>query len=147
MPVIQTELDDLLEQWNDHYVSQSRQASCPPGRPNIIYQLSSETGATCICLVLSLYICVIDLILISFLQIERLFCIVVKKQAPFLGGMDCLTNTTEEDEAWLRTFHLSISRSGSDAFDSFAYQKFLSNNWTDATEWRKALYQYVHLIE
>lgn len=40
------ELDDLLEQWNDHYVSQSRQASCPAGKqPNIIHQRSSETGS------------------------------------------------------------------------------------------------------
>ncbi|KAK3101959.1 hypothetical protein FSP39_007634 [Pinctada imbricata] len=44
MPVIQKDLDDLLEQWNDHYVSQSRQSVCPAGRPNIIHQLSSEKG-------------------------------------------------------------------------------------------------------
>lgn len=64
-----------------------------------------------------------------------------------LGGMDCLTKTTEEDEAWLKTFQRSISRSGLGAYDLYAHQKFLSNNWTNAKEWKEALYQYCQLKE
>lgn len=128
MPVIQKELDDLLEQWNDHYVSQSRQASCPAGRPNIIHQLSSETGS-------KHYIH-------FFMPLKPLFDCVIN-----LGGVDCLTKTTEEDEAWLETFQRSISRSGLGAYDLYAHQQFLSTNWTNAKEWKEALYQYSQLKE
>jgi hypothetical protein len=63
----------------------------------------------------------------------------------FSGAVDCLTSKTQDDEAWLSTFEFQISRSGSDAYDSFAYQKCLSKNWTDANEWQEALYQFVNL--
>lgn len=133
MPVIQKEHDDLLEQWNDHYVYQSRQASCPARRPNIIHQLSSKTGS-------KHYIhFVLNFI---FLPLKPLHdCVII------LGGMDCLTKTTEEDVAWLKTFQRSISRSGLGAYDFYAHQTFLSNNLRDAKEWKKALYQCSRLKE
>lgn len=60
-----------------------------------------------------------------FMPLKLLFGCVIN-----LGGVDCLTKTTEEDEAWLETFQRSISRSGLGAYDLYAHQQFLSNNWT-----------------
>lgn len=77
-----------------------------------------------------------------FMPLKPLFDCVIN-----LGGVDCLTKTTEEDEAWLETFQRSISRSGLGAYDLYAHQQFLSNNWTDAKEWKEALYQYSQLKE
>lgn len=77
-----------------------------------------------------------------FMPLKLLFDCVIN-----LGGVDCLTKTTEEDEAWLETFQRSISRSGLGAYDLYAHQQFLSNNWTDAKEWKEALYQYSQLKE
>ncbi|XP_069114180.1 uncharacterized protein [Argopecten irradians] len=46
MPLLQRELDDLVVQWNSHYIAQSRQATCPGGRPDILFQLPNLQGAT-----------------------------------------------------------------------------------------------------
>lgn len=137
MPVIQKKLDDLLEQWNDHYVSQSRQAPCPAGRPNIIHQLSSETGFKHY-----IHFNVFIRFKLCFMPLKPLFDCVIN-----LGGVDCLTKTTEEDEAWLETFQRSISRSGLGAYDLYAHEQFLSNNWTNAKEWKEAMFQYSQLKE
>lgn len=77
-----------------------------------------------------------------FMPLKPLFDCVIN-----LGGVDCLTKTTEEDEAWLETFQRSISRSGLGAYDLYAHQQFLSNNWTNAKEWKEAMYQYSQLNE
>lgn len=77
-----------------------------------------------------------------FMPLKPLFDCVIN-----LGGVDCLTKTTEEDEAWLETFQRSISRSGLGAYDLYAHQQFLSNNWTNAKEWKEAMYQYSQLKE
>lgn len=77
-----------------------------------------------------------------FMPLKALFDCVIN-----LGGVDCLTKTTEEDEAWLETFQRSISRSGLGAYDLYAHQQFLSNNWTNAKEWKEAMYQYSQLKE
>lgn len=77
-----------------------------------------------------------------FMPLKPLFDCVIN-----LGGVDCLTKTTEEDEAWLETFQRSISRSGLGAYDLYAHQQFLSNNWTNAKEWKEATYQYSQLKE
>lgn len=77
-----------------------------------------------------------------FMPLKPLFDCVIN-----LGGVDCLTKTTEEDEAWLETFQRSISRSGLGAYDLYAHQQFLSNNWTNAKEWKEAMFQYSQLKE
>lgn len=77
-----------------------------------------------------------------FMPLKALFDCVIN-----LGGVDCLTKTTEEDEAWLETFQRSISRSGLGAYDLYAHQQFLSNNWTNAKEWKEAMFQYSQLKE
>lgn len=77
-----------------------------------------------------------------FMPLKALFDCVIN-----LGGVDCLTKTTEEDEAWLETFQRSISRSGLGAYDLYAHQQFLSNIWTNAKEWKEAMFQYSQLKE
>ncbi|XP_069109274.1 uncharacterized protein [Argopecten irradians] len=44
MPLIQSELDNIRDEWNSHHVSYSRQASCPNGRPDVLYTLFEDTG-------------------------------------------------------------------------------------------------------
>lgn len=75
-----------------------------------------------------------------FMPLKPLFDCVIS-----LGGVYCLTKTTEKDEAWLKTFQRSISRSGLGAYDLYAHQQFLSNYWTNVKEWKEALYQYSQL--
>lgn len=45
MPIIQRELDILVELWNNHYISKSRQAVCPGGRPIFMYDIPEANGA------------------------------------------------------------------------------------------------------
>jgi len=44
MPYIQKELDNIAEEWNGHYVSFSRLAACPNGRPDVLHSLCENTG-------------------------------------------------------------------------------------------------------
>ncbi|XP_069129255.1 uncharacterized protein [Argopecten irradians] len=44
MPLIQRELDAIKDQWNSHRISQSRQAICPGGRPDVLYLSPESVG-------------------------------------------------------------------------------------------------------
>jgi len=44
MPLLQTELNHVVDEWNDHHISPSRMAACPNRRPNVLYYLCEEEG-------------------------------------------------------------------------------------------------------
>ncbi|XP_033758499.1 uncharacterized protein LOC117340828 isoform X2 [Pecten maximus] len=44
MPLLQMDLDHLIDRWNNHYISHSRQAACPGGRPAVLYRLPEASG-------------------------------------------------------------------------------------------------------
>ncbi|XP_033747511.1 uncharacterized protein LOC117332637 isoform X2 [Pecten maximus] len=44
MPLLQMDLDHLMDRWNNHYISHSRQAACPGGRPAVLYRLPEASG-------------------------------------------------------------------------------------------------------
>lgn len=42
--ILQTELDETLELWNNHRIRKVRNSECPSGRPNILYSLPDNNG-------------------------------------------------------------------------------------------------------
>lgn len=44
MPLLQDDLNNLVEQWNNHPISYNRHAACPHGRPTVLYILPEEKG-------------------------------------------------------------------------------------------------------
>jgi len=44
LPLIQKDLDDVVEQWNNHHISVSRNSNCPNGRPNILFSVPELSG-------------------------------------------------------------------------------------------------------
>ncbi|XP_061181657.1 uncharacterized protein LOC133190185 [Saccostrea echinata] len=44
MPLLQHELNNLVEQWNNHSISYNRHAACPHGKPTVLYLLPEEKG-------------------------------------------------------------------------------------------------------
>ncbi|XP_061170646.1 uncharacterized protein LOC133180064 [Saccostrea echinata] len=42
MPVLQLELSQIVEEWNTHFISHSRVAQCPNGRPDILHSLGGQ---------------------------------------------------------------------------------------------------------
>ncbi|VDI17274.1 Hypothetical predicted protein [Mytilus galloprovincialis] len=46
MPVVQQELNLLVERWNNHHISANRNAACPNGRPNTLHIAPEDSGGT-----------------------------------------------------------------------------------------------------
>ncbi|XP_069126950.1 uncharacterized protein [Argopecten irradians] len=44
IPTLQHELNCLADRWNSHFISRSRQAVCPNGRPIFLFSAPEETG-------------------------------------------------------------------------------------------------------
>ncbi|XP_077981760.1 uncharacterized protein LOC144442917 [Glandiceps talaboti] len=44
LPVIQTELDDIISEWNDHSIRRQSQLAVPCGRPNLLYYCPELSG-------------------------------------------------------------------------------------------------------
>ena len=42
--IVQTELDETLELWNNHRIRKVRNSECPSGRPNVLYLLPNLNG-------------------------------------------------------------------------------------------------------
>ena len=44
--ILQSELDNIKEMWNNHHIRNSRNTKCPGGRPNVLYFNPAAAGAT-----------------------------------------------------------------------------------------------------
>ena len=44
--ILQSELDNIKEMWNNHHIRNSRNKECPGGRPNVLHFNPAAAGAT-----------------------------------------------------------------------------------------------------